>query len=365
MRRPLTAAALTAALTGALAAPAAASAGAAPPAGLRAAADRLVAAGQPGVIVMARRGAKVSHVTAGVADRATGRPMDHRLRVRIASVTKTFTATVLLQLVAERRLSLDDTVERRLPGLVPGGEAITIRHLLQHTSGLPEYTTDQRIMAEPRRAWTPRELVAIALEKPRPHAPGAGWTYANTNYILAGMIIERVTGRPFGTELQRRILTPLGLRHTSYPTVSRAFPGPYVHGYWEGYGDVSTEVSPSSARTSGGIVSTVDDVARFHRALFTGRLLPKAQQRALTATLRVTDGGAEKGYGLGVEKVRLSCGDAWGHDGGFPGYRTWTYTSADGRRQAVIAYNDNSARFESDPGFRADRARAAEAAFCG
>ncbi|NDU75564.1 serine hydrolase [Actinomadura sp. DSM 109109] len=352
------------------AAPAAGAAPARGPQGLdrkvQAAADRLVADGAPGVIVMTRRGGRVSHVTAGVSDKATGAPMDHRLLFRIASVTKSFTSTVVLQLAAERRLSLDDTVDRWLPGTVAGhgndGSKITIRQLLAQTSGLNDYTPDPRVMSDPTRAWTPAELVAVALEKPPLYAPGTGWNYSNTNYILAGMIIERVTGRPAGAEFQRRIFTPLRLRHTSYPTTDPSFPGRYVHGYYYDYGDVSTQISPSSARTSGGIVSTVDDVARFHRALFTGRLLPRKQMRELRDVRPVNDDGIVEDYGLGVARIRFSCGYAWGHDGGFPGYRTWTYTSADGRNQAVITYNES--KLETDKAFRADLAKAADTAFC-
>ncbi|MEV3920883.1 serine hydrolase domain-containing protein [Actinomadura coerulea] len=351
---------------------AAPAAGAAPagPHGLdrkvRTAADRLVADGAPGVIVMTRRGGRVSHVAAGVSDKATGAPMDHRLLFRIASVTKSFTSTVVLQLAAERRLSLDDTVEAWLPGVVAGdgndGSKITIRQLLAQTSGLNDYTPDPRVMSDPTRAWTPEELIAIAMEKPPQYAPGTSWNYSNTNYILAGMVIEKATGRSVGTEFQRRIFKPLRLRNTSYPTTGSSFPGRYVHGYYYDYGDVSTLISPSSARTSGGIVSTVDDVARFHRALFTGKLLPPKQMREMRNVRPVDDDGVVEDYGLGVARIKFSCGYAWGHDGGFPGYRTWTYTSADGRSQAVITYNES--KLEYDKTFRADLAKAADTAFC-
>ncbi len=331
--------------------------------------NTLLADGQPGVIVMMRRGNRISHVTAGVADRATGAPMNARLQIRIASVTKSFTATVLLQLVAEHRVSLEDSVDKWLPGLVHGngndGSRITIRQLLQHTSGLNEYVQDPRLLVDPRRQWTPAELVGIAMEKPPLSAPGTEWNYADTNYLLAGMVIERVTHHSPAAEIERRIIGPLRLRNTSFPLRSRAFPGPYVHGYWGDYGDVSTAISPSIAWTAGAMISTVDDVARFHRALFTGRLLPAAEQRMLTSTRPVTDDGQQEDYGLGVYRVRLSCGYAWGHDGGFPGYRTWTYTSADGRRQAVIAYNQSSAALEHQPKFHSDLARTADLIFCG
>ncbi|MEW2357480.1 serine hydrolase domain-containing protein [Spirillospora sp. NPDC029432] len=370
-RRAVTAAILGGALAAALvpAAAPAASARPKPAADLQAAVDRLVADGQPGVIALSRRNGKVTHATAGVADKATGQAMDPRLQVRVASVTKTFTATVVLQLAAERRLSLNDTVDRWLPGVVRAngndGAKITIRQLLGQTSGLNDYTADPRVMTDPRRTWKPRELVDIAQEKAPRYAPGTSWNYSNTNYVLAGMVVEKVTRRSLGTELQRRIFHPLNLRHTSLPGAERTFPGPHVHGYWGAYGDVSTEVSPSSAWASGGIISTVGDVARFQRALVTGRLLPPRLQRELTTTRPVVDEWIEEDYGLGVARRRFSCGPAWGHDGGFPGYRTWAYTSADGKRQAVITYNDNAAEMEADPRFRAHLNQAIDAALCG
>ncbi|MBW8481871.1 serine hydrolase domain-containing protein [Actinomadura parmotrematis] len=336
---------------------AAAPAQAAPAPALRERAQRLVADGAPGVIVMSRRGARTRYAAAGYADTATGRPMSGGLQFRIASVTKTFTATVVLQLAAEHRLRLDDTVDRWLPGLVPGAP-ITVRQLLQHTSGLPEYALDPRIQSDPARDWTPRELVGIALDQPR--FTDGGWHYANTNYILLGLIAEKATGRSFTAELNRRIIGPLRLTHTALPA-GTSFTAPYVHGYYGDYGDVSTLVSPSSGWTSGGMISTAGDVARFHRALFGGRLLPAAEQRALTATIPVVDEGRAEDYGLGVYRVRLSCGYAWGHDGGWPGYRTWTYTRPG--RQAVITYNSNAA--DAVPAFQKDLAATADAAVCG
>ncbi|MBO2455561.1 beta-lactamase family protein [Actinomadura barringtoniae] len=345
-----------------------ASADAKPPAGLQAAADRLVADGQPGVIVMTRRGNKVAHVTSGVADRATGTPMDPRMHTRIASVTKTYTSTVVLQLAGERRLSLNDPVAKWLPGVLTrngnDGRKITIRQLLAQRSGLNEFALDPRVQTQPTRTWKPRELVDIAQEKAPQYRPGHGWNYSNTNYILAGMIVEKVTHHSFGTELQRRIIKPLKLRHTSLPVASMQLPKPYVHGYFGDYGDVSTAISPSSGWTSGGMVSTVDDVARFHRALYTGRLLTKRMQREMTTARPVTDDWVKEDYGLGAARTRFSCGFGWGHDGGWPGYRTWTYTSADGKRQAVITYNGHNSTIEADKTFQSHLKKAAEVAFC-
>src|SRR5262249_8969943 len=155
----------------------------------------------------------------------------------------------------------------------------TLRQLLQHTSGLGDYVQDPRLYADPSRQWKPAELVGIAMEKPPVSAPGEEWHYTDTNYVIAGMVIEKVTHHSAAAETGRRSLRPLVPSKPWFPLHRRNFPGPYVHGYWDDYGDVSTMVSPSMAWTSGAIISTVDDVARFHRALFTGRLLPAAEQR--------------------------------------------------------------------------------------
>ena len=341
------------------------------PAGLQQAADRLVADGQPGVIIMTRRGRHVSHVVAGLADQATGQAMRPQDRFHIGSITKTFVATVVMQLAAEGRLSLDDSVQKWLPGVVTGPgyhpARITIRQLLQHTSGLRDYLDDPRAQTPQALAqtWQPRQLVAAALHL---GPPLPGWNYSNTNYILAGMIIQKVTGHSPMDEIYRRILRPLGLRATSFPVTSRQIPRPYAHGYF-GSIDVTSLVNPSGAWTAGAMISTVDDVARFYRALLTGRLLPPAQQRELLSAMPVNDSGElfAEHYGLGIYRVHLPCGTAWGHDGGYPGgFKSFAYTSPDGSRQATMVYNDFKMSDGTDnPVFRHDVLHATEIAFCG
>jgi D-alanyl-D-alanine carboxypeptidase len=347
-----------------------------PPAGLQQAADRLVADGVPGVIIMTRRGKQVSDVVAGLADKATGRPMRPQDRVHIGSITKTFVATVVLQLAAEGRLSLNDSVARWLPGVITGHgyhpAQITIRQLLQHTSGLRDYTSKPGFLTPQNfaKTWQPRQLVDIAL---RLGPPLHGWHYSNTNYILLGMIIRKVTGHSPITEIRRRIVAPLGLHGTSFPLTSKQIPPPYAHGYF-GPLDVTHLVNPSVTWTAGAMISTVDDVARFYQALLTGRLLPPAQQRELLTTIPVHDTGElfAEHYGLGIYRVHLPCGTAWGHDGGYPGgFKTYAYTSPDGSRQAVMVYNNfqkslpRSSGGTSTPAFVRDVKKATEIAFCG
>lgn len=356
------------------------------PIGLQAAADRLVADGVPGVIVMTRRGQQVSHVVAGLADKATGQLMQPQDRVHIGSITKTFVATVVLQLAAEGRLSLNDSVQKWLPGVISGHgyhpAQITIRQLLQQTSGLRDYSSqlvrsDQAAYTnEPRskavqvfaQTWQPQQLVDIAL---RLGPPVKGWLYSDTNYILLGMIIQKVTGHSPITEIRNRILVPLGLHDTSFPLTSRQIPGLHAHGYY-GPIDATNLLNPSAAGTAGAMISTVDDVARFYEALLTGRLLPPAQQRELLAAIPVDDPGElfAEHYGLGIYRVQLPCGTAWGHDGGYLGFKTYAYTSPDGSRQAVLVYNDFKMSLPpptgtSTPAFQRDVKKAIEIAFCG
>ena len=345
-----------------------------PPAGLQRAADQLVADGVPGVIIMTRRGQQVSNVVAGLADKATGQPMQPQDKVRIGSITKTFVATVVLQLAAERRLSLNDSVQKWLPGVITGHgyhpAQITIRQLLQQTSGIRDYTSAPGFLTEANLAktWQPQQLVGIAL---RLGPPVHGWLYSDTNYILVGMIIQKVTGQSPITEISRRILVPLGLHDTSFPLTSKQIPAPYAHGYY-GSLDATNLLNPSIAWTAGAMISTVDDVARFYRALLDGRLLPPAQQRELLATIPVDDTGElfAEHYGLGIYSVQLSCGTAWGHDGGILGFKTFAYTSPDGNRQAVIVYNDYKKSVPPPEGtgtaaFQRDVKKATEIAFCG
>ena len=323
---------------------------AAPPA-LRQALDKLVADGVPGAIALEREGGQEWRAAAGVADLQTKEPISAQGRFRIGSVTKGFVSTVVLQLVAERRLRLDDTVEHWLPGLVPNGDAITVRQLMNQTSGLYNYTDLPfflEILHDPLKTWQPLELVHRAVTQPPAFAPGTSWGYSNTNYILLGLIVAAVDDAPAALqmaspafEVYRRIVVPLGLWHTRFPLTDPDIHGPHAHGYlidsppeW-GLPAIldTTRFDPSWAWTAGAIVSTLDDVADFHRALFTGRLLDPDQQRELERTVPVAPG---LDYGLGVFRTQTPCGPAWGHDGGTPDATTISLTSPDGSRQAVM-----------------------------
>lgn len=308
--------------------------------------DALVRSGAPGVVLRTDTGNHTVNLTAGVADVRTGRRMRASDRFRVASVAKTYTATVLLQLVGEGRLRLGDTVERWLPGLVPAGNRITVRQLLNHTSGLADFEYDPAILApylagDLSHPWSPRELVRVAVAHKPLFAPGKGESYSSTNYVLAGLIIETRTGNSLGNELSKRIFKPLGLRATSFPTTSR-MTGPHAHGYLVIQKPPATDVTglypfPWAA---GAIISNAADTARFYRALLGGELLRPAELRAMKQThaqAHVDIPGQR--YGLGLTRYRLGCGIAWGHAGSFPGYYVYNLTSSGGERQAVLEVN--------------------------
>ncbi len=265
-------------------------------------------------------------------------------RFRVGSITKSFVATVLLQLVGERKLALADSLERWLPGLVPNGRSITVRELLQHTSGLSDYVDDSAfrtaVLTNPLRVWTPGQLVKIAISHRPVFAPGRRWSYSNTNFILVGLVIQAVTHRAVAFELRDRIFRPLGLRQTSFPT-GPTISGPHAHGYLF-YGTPlvrdTAHVSPSGAWAAGAIVSTVDDVSTFYDALLGGRLLRPALLSEMEKFVMTSDGN---GYGLGLLSLRTACGRMFGHDGDFPGYATEAFTSPNGRRQLILFMNSD------------------------
>ncbi|MEV4251623.1 serine hydrolase domain-containing protein [Spirillospora sp. NPDC049652] len=308
--------------------------------------------GAPGALLEARTGRRgKTSLASGVADVTTGAPMRAGDGFRIGSMTKPFVATVVLQLVAEHRIALDAPVERYLPGVVRGsdndGRQITVRQLLQHTSGLPDYVSflDRgEVLRDPGAHHDVRDLVKLALDHPRTFAPGTDWRYSNTGYLLAGMIIERVTGHPYGDEIRRRVIVPLGLRDTVVPgdatTITKSHPRGYVRpGPTAPLTDL-TELNPSIANASGEMVSSAADVNRFLGALVRGRLLPPAQLRQMMKT-RSTGSDDGRAYGLGLESRPLPCGGIyWGHSGDIFGYQTTGGATTSGNRATVMANLD-------------------------
>ncbi|GAA4233554.1 serine hydrolase domain-containing protein [Streptosporangium album] len=279
---------------------------------------------------------------AGVRDLESRRAADADGYFRIGSVTKTFVATVLLQLSDERRLRLDDPIERHLPGVVPNGGHITVRQLLNHTSGLhdymsePGYSTNRWRGADRFRSYTPAHLLKVAFGEQPDFRPGESWRYSNTNYIVAGLLIEKLTGRPYGEEIRRRILRPLRLTQTIVPGTRPGLPGPHAHGYATlptGQVVDVTRMDPSLDWAAGEMISTTRDLNRFFDALLTGKL---TSARALDAMRTAVATGVGFRYGLGLQEYTLPCGRSlWGHSGELIGYMTFAFRSDDGRRLAL------------------------------
>ncbi|MFG2004843.1 serine hydrolase domain-containing protein [Spirillospora sp. NPDC048911] len=301
--------------------------------------------------------------TSGVADLTSRRPVSPDGYLRIASVTKTFVATVILQLVGDGRLSLDDKVERWLPGVVSGngndGRAVTVRQLLQHTSGIhddyPDYTSAKDFYQHRYDTYTPEETVARAMRHRPDFKPEKDWGYSNTGYVLLGMVVQKVTGNPWHEEVRDRIVRPLGLKHTFWPGASPKLPRPHAESYQRFQpGEPLVNVTEHVGRlTNGesGLVSTTADLGRFFRAVLSGRLLRPAQMAQMQQTIEISKKfeplmpGARDG--LGLFSRPLTCGGTyWGHEGGDAGWITAVGVTADGRRSVTLSMSGAVAESE-------------------
>ncbi|WP_433659575.1 serine hydrolase domain-containing protein [Nocardia sp. CA-128927] len=306
--------------------------------------DGIVASGVTGAIATVTDNGKTVVLTSGVADIATGAkiPTDPAQQVRIGSISKTFTSSIVLQLVAEGKVRLDEPVDTYLPGLLKGdgvdGRAITVRQILRHQSGLPEIAKDPRIdeyrAALENRVMTPTEGMAIALERPADFAPGARFQYNNTNYYVAAMLVEKVTGAKYADELNRRILRPQGLADTYLPGAGdREIRGPHPKGYAVVDGSLTdvTRIEPSVSWAAGGLISTGADLNRFYSALLAGQVVPAAELREMRDGV-LMDEETQMRYGLGLGYTKLSCGAEYlGHSGGIYGYNTVSGATPEGR----------------------------------
>ncbi|HDR8183570.1 TPA: beta-lactamase family protein [Bacillus thuringiensis] len=314
--------------------------------------------GFPGILVKTYEGGKTWGYAAGVADLSTKKPMKTDFRFRIASVTKTFTATVVLQLAGENRLNLDDSIEKWLPGVIQGNgydaKQITIRQILNHTSGIAEYsrTKEADFFKHRNKSFTAEDLVKLGLSLPPDFAPGKGWSYSNTGYVLLGILIEKVTGNSYAEEIENRIIEPLELSNTFLPGNSSVIPGTnHARGYFQPDGaselkDI-TYYNPSIGSSAGDMISTADDLNKFFSYLLSGKLLKEQQLKQMLTT--VPTGSAEiVGYGLGIYETRLPNGvSIWGHSGGIPGFGTFAGGTLGGKH--TLAVNLNSLRKADNP----------------
>nr|WP_089921723.1 serine hydrolase domain-containing protein [Lentzea albida] len=287
--------------------------------------------------------------TSGKADLNGTRPVPDDGRFRVGSITKTFVSTVLLQLAGEGKLDLDAPVVRYLPGLVD--QRITVRQVLQHTSGLFNYTNALPLSPEEfekirYKHWSPQELLALATAQPLDFEPGTQWNYSNTNYVVAGLLVEKLTGKPYEKAVEQRILKPLRLRDTEVPGDDPNIHGPHARAYWTVAGKPSdiTRINPSVAWAAGEMISTTRDLDTFITALSKGELLKPAQQAEMSRTTAVSPQ-----YGLGLQVETLPCGTkVWGHGGGIPGYSSQLLSTPDSKKRFEL--NATSGPTEGNPG---------------
>lgn len=307
--------------------------------------DHVVDVGAVGALVEVRDERGVWRGTSGVGDLESGRGVPARGHFRVGSISKTFVATVVLQLVDEGELGLDDSVESWLPGVVPGGEGMTVRQLLNHSSGVPDYQPTLPMPPGPEfvknrwRTWTSDELVRRAVgNPPSVDPPGSGYSYSNTGYLLLGQIVEKATGQSYADEIGQRIIEPLRLRGTSVPGTSPRVPRPHPRAYLpvEPGGTAHptdfTEMNPSLFGASGEMISTAKDLNTFVAALLDGELLP---EHLLAEMKRPAVETAT--YGLGLDWYDTRCGvRLYGNDGDALAYQAWSYSTEDGSRQVTV-----------------------------
>ncbi|MET9464047.1 serine hydrolase domain-containing protein [Streptomyces sp. NPDC006544] len=338
--------------------------------------------GAPGSGAVVRDGDAMWSVSSGTRAINQNLPFGPDHKVKVGSLTKTFTAAVVMQLVAEQKVDLNASVETYLPGVVRGngydGNAVSVRQLLNHTSGIYDYLEAKQanlwdfMVVQQNRTHTLAELASWGLAKPPYFAPGAGYHYSGTNYMLLGMIIEKVTGNPYGQEVNSRIVTPLGLTNTYLPAPGDpTLPPGHVRGnldlglIWI---DVTDRVEPSIGLSGGGLVTSGADATRFFQALMSGQVVPPAQLAEMITPTNAP-GSSAPDYGLGLDKFTLPCGgEAWGHYGIWPGYQTIAAATKDGRAAFVevnnLGVNDLDAMAGSGSGGGVNRSVTLVEALC-
>jgi D-alanyl-D-alanine carboxypeptidase len=315
--------------------------------------------GPPGGIVTVYRDGAIHVHTVGVANIATEqrwRAWDH---MRIASVAKAFSGAVTLSLVRTGELDLDDTIGKLLPGQPPSWSPVTLRQLLGHRSGLPDYSRSQAFQNDfgqnPMRRFSHLELLGYVADEPLEFTPGSSYEYSNTDNIVAALMAEAATGKSYETLLRRRVYRVLAMPKTSLPSGS-LLPRPFAHGYAPDppgpLEDLSEAYSASSLWASGGIVSTATDLGRFVRGYVSGRLVGakvRAEQRRFGPGSSEPTGPGRNSAGLALFRYRMSCGTVFGHTGNTPGYTQFIAASSDGSRSATVSINQQIAPPVGDP----------------
>lgn len=318
--------------------------------------------GPPGVIAIVQRGEKREVHAFGVRNIKGGLPMRADAHMRIASTAKAFSGAVALSLVSKGALSLNDTIGERLPNLPDAWSEVTLRQLLNHTSGLPDFSKNKRfrkdLLASLKKAPPPEKLLSYVENKDLRFDPGSKYHYSNSDNVAVALMVESATGRTYEGQLQEQVYGPLGLRQTTLPRGAN-LRKPYIHGYDNDPSeqppeDISELIAAGWAWASGGIVSTPADLNTFIRGYVKGQLFDlqtQARQR------RVFEGGGSEppgpgknSAGLGIFRYETKCGTVWGHTGNTPGYTQFMAASPNGRRSVTVSVNEQLTPSDGAPG---------------
>jgi D-alanyl-D-alanine carboxypeptidase len=318
--------------------------------------------GPPGAIAIVQRGDHREVHSFGVRNIKSGLPLRADDHMRLASASKAFSGAVALSLVSKGELSLSDTIGELLPDLPRSWHNITLRQLLNHTSGLPNFTEDPGYLAalgaSPKNAPPPRALLSYVEDEPLDFEPGSEYSYSNTDNIAVGLMVEAATGKPYEQQLGEQVYAPLGLKKTSLPRGAN-LREPFIHGYdndpsQQPPDDISEALASGWVWASGGMVSTPSEVNDFVRGYVGGKLFDKktrARQR------QVVEGGSSEppgpgknSAGLGIFRYETRCGTVWGHTGNYPGYTQFLAASPNGKRSVTVSVNEQLSPVQGAPG---------------
>jgi D-alanyl-D-alanine carboxypeptidase len=315
--------------------------------------------GPPGVIAVVQRGQHREVHTFGVANVRTGRPTRIHDRMRVASAAKAFSGAVALSLVSEGKLSLQDTIGERLPELPKAWSKVTLRQLLNYTSGIPDFSLDlefqEALLASLTKAPPPEELLSFVEDEDLLFDPGSEYHYSNSDNIVVALMAEAATGKSYEELLRELVYKPLGLKNTTLPRGTN-LKKPFIHGYdtsQQPPEDVSEVVAAGWSWASGGIVSTPADLNDFIRGYVGGKLF---DERTQAKQRRVVEGGSSEppgpgknSAGLALFRYQTRCGTVWGHTGNTPGYTQFMAASSTGRRSATVSINSQLTPTVGDP----------------
>ena len=306
--------------------------------------------GPPGAIAIVQRGSHREVHSFGVRNLKGALPIRANDHMRIASAAKAFSGAVALSLVSEGKLSLHDTIGERLPELPEDWSEVTLRQLLNHTSGIPDFSLDpdfrDALLASLTKAPPPEELLSfVEDDEDLLFEPGSEYHYSNSDNIAVALMVEAATNRSYESQLQEHVFGPLGLTETSLPAGAK-LPKPFIHGYDPSESppeDVSEIIAAGWSWASGGIVSTPGELNRFIRGYVGGRLfgskIRSKQRKVIEGGSSEPPGPGKNAAGLALFRYRTRCGTVWGHTGNTPGYTQFAAASGDGRRSATVSVN--------------------------